>query len=279
MSTSSSLIQLPGIALVTGASQGIGRATALGFAAAGVRGLVLSARNDAKLEETAAKAKELATNSSFETLVVVGDISQEDDIVNVIKKAVEKFGKIDYAVNNAGYIAQKFIPFAAVSTEELDKMSNTNARGSFLCTREEIKAMLQQPLKDVKGLTSTTASAERGCIVNVSSATALGAMPMSGSYIPTTWSRLGMTKSAAVDHGAEGIRVNSLLAGYTVSDGFMSHPDATAELGASLTNSNPMKRLATPEEISDAVIFLCSPLARYVTGHGLVVDGGHSSMI
>jgi NAD(P)-dependent dehydrogenase (short-subunit alcohol dehydrogenase family) len=83
----------------------------------------------------------------------------------------------------------------------------------------------------------------------------------------------------AVDHGAEGIRVNSLLAGYTVSDGFMSHPDATAELGASLTNSNPMKRLATPEEIADAVIFLCSPLARYITGHGLVVDGGHSSMI
>jgi NAD(P)-dependent dehydrogenase (short-subunit alcohol dehydrogenase family) len=82
--------------------QGIGRATALGFAAAGVRGLVLSARNDAKLEETAAKAKELATNSGFETLVVVGDISQEDDIVNVIKKAAEKFGKIDYAVNNAG---------------------------------------------------------------------------------------------------------------------------------------------------------------------------------
>jgi NAD(P)-dependent dehydrogenase (short-subunit alcohol dehydrogenase family) len=77
-------------------------------------------------------------------------------------------------------------------------MSNTNARGSFLCTREEIKAMLNQPLKDVKGLTSTTASAERGCIVNVSSATALGAMPMSGSYIPTTWSRLGMTKSAGM---------------------------------------------------------------------------------
>ncbi|VUC36675.1 unnamed protein product [Clonostachys rosea] len=276
---STSIINLPGIALVTGASQGIGRATALGFAVAGVSGLVLSARNKDKLEETAAKAKELATNSSFETLVVVGDISQENDIVNLIKKTVEKFGKIDYAVNNAGYIAQRFIPFASISTEELDRVSNTNARGSFLCTREEIKVMLNQPLKDVKGLTGTTASAERGCIVNVSSAAALGAMPMTGSYIPTTWSRLGMTKSAAVDHSAEGIRVNSLLAGYTVSDGFISHPDATAELGASLTNLNPMKRLATPEEIADAVIFLCSPLARYITGHGLTVDGGHSITI
>lgn len=83
--------------------------------------------------------------------------------------------------------------------------------------------------------------------------------------------------SEALEYAAEGIRVNSLLAGYTVTDGFMAHPDATAELGASLTNRNPMKRLATSGEVADAIIFLCSPLARYITGHGLAVEGGHTS--
>lgn len=78
----------------------------------------------------------------------------------------------------------------------MDAVANTNARGSFLCTREEIKIMLKQARKDVKGLTGSTLEAERGCIVNVSSEAALGAMPFSGSYVPTTWSRLGMTKAA-----------------------------------------------------------------------------------
>jgi NAD(P)-dependent dehydrogenase (short-subunit alcohol dehydrogenase family) len=183
-----------------------------------VKGLVLSARNGARLEQTAKEARQLATNPDFETLVVLCDISNEGEIVNLITKSVEKFGVIDYAVNNAGvrdvqsntesesaqsltkkeikFIAQKAIPFATISTEEMDKLANTNARGSFLCTREQIKVMLTQPRKDIKGLTSTTNEAERGCIVNVSSQTALGAMPYCGSYVPTTWSRLGMTKSA-----------------------------------------------------------------------------------
>lgn len=182
---------------------------------------MLSARNGARLEQVAEEARQLATNPDFETLVILCDICNEEEIVNLITKSVEKFDVIDYAVNNAGvrniqanpasesawvltkksstkFIAQKAIPFATITTEEMDQLANTNARGSFLCTREQIKAMLTQPRKDIKGLTSTTTEAERGCIVNVSSLTALGAMPYSGSYVPTTWSRLGMTKSAGV---------------------------------------------------------------------------------
>ncbi|KAH7193979.1 uncharacterized protein B0J16DRAFT_370009 [Fusarium flagelliforme] len=271
------IINLPGVALVTGASKGIGRATSLAFAVAGVKGLVLSARNKAELQDTAAKAKAVATNPDFDTLIVLCDISREKDIIDLVAQAVEKFGKIDYAVNNAGLIAQKFIPFVNIPTEEIDELANVNARGSFLCTREEIKVMLKQPRKDLQGLTDITREAERGCIVNVSSEFALGGMPFGGSYGHTTWSRLGMTKTAALEYAAEGIRVNSLLAGYTVTDGFMAHPDATAELGASLTTKNPMKRLAAPGEVADAIIFLCSPLARYITGHGLAVEGGHTS--
>jgi NAD(P)-dependent dehydrogenase (short-subunit alcohol dehydrogenase family) len=189
-------------------------------------------------------------------------------------------------------------PFASIPTEEIDKLSNTNARGSFLCTREQVKLMLKQPRKNITGLTGTSPESERGCIVNVSSEAALGAMFYSGSYVHTTWSRLGMTKSAgmfsikkshdqdcdvlmnpnnqALDHGADGIRVNSLLAGYTVTDGFMAHPDGTPEFGEIIASKNPMKRIATPEEAADAIIFLCSPVARFVNGHGLSVDGGHS---
>lgn len=117
---------------IPNSGQGIGRATALGFAAAGVKGLVLSARNDAKLVETATKAKELATNSSFETLVVVGDISQEDDIANVIKKAVEKFGKIDYAVNNAGV---RLVQYFCTVSSQTSVSSNTQIVSLVYCTK------------------------------------------------------------------------------------------------------------------------------------------------
>lgn len=87
--------------------------------------------------------------------------------------------------------------------------------------------------------------------------------------------RLTSLLFSALDHAADGIRVNCLLPGYTVTDGFLSHPDASTTAKTALTRGNPMKRLATPEDAADAILFLCSPLARYVTGHGLSVDGGH----
>jgi NAD(P)-dependent dehydrogenase (short-subunit alcohol dehydrogenase family) len=175
------------------------------------------------------------------------------------------------------YIAQKRTPFAETTTEQLDELSRTNARGSFLCTREEISAMLRQPRKTMTGLSGSTPDVERGCIVNVSSVAALAAMAQSGSYVPTNWSRYGMTKSAAVDHAQDGIRVNSLLVGYTVTEGFLAHPDGTPELAQALIDMNPSKRLAMPDEAADAIVFLCSPLARYVNGTGLVLDGGRSA--
>jgi NAD(P)-dependent dehydrogenase (short-subunit alcohol dehydrogenase family) len=93
-------------------------------------------------------------------------------------------------------IAQKFIPFSDITTEEADKLTNTNQRGSFLCCREEVRAMLKQPRKDIQGLSGSTPACERGCIVNVASATSLASMFHSGSYVPTAWGRYGMTKSA-----------------------------------------------------------------------------------
>ncbi|KAH9215891.1 hypothetical protein DL95DRAFT_499368 [Leptodontidium sp. 2 PMI_412] len=201
-------LNLSGVALVTGASKGIGRAICLAFAVSGVRGLVLSGRNQGDLQAAATDAQALATNPEFAFLVVPGDVGVEADIINLMSKSVEHFGRIDYAVNNAGFIAQKFRAFADVPTEELDALTNVNQRGTFLCTREEIKAMKKQDLQDAKGITATAPKVERGSIVNISSAAALSLLAYSGSYTPTTWARNGMTKCAALDHAVDGIRVN-----------------------------------------------------------------------
>jgi NAD(P)-dependent dehydrogenase (short-subunit alcohol dehydrogenase family) len=177
------------------------------------------------------------------------------------------------------YITPRFVPFAETTTAKMDELERTNARGSFLCTREEIRSMLRQPRKTMTGLVGSTPEVERGCIVNISSIATQASPAYSAAYVPSTWSRYGMSKSAAVDHAQDGIRVNALVVGYTVTEGMMDHPNVQGVINPVLVERNPSGRLATPEEQADAVVFLCSPLARFVNGTGLVVDGGHSAFL
>ena len=236
------------VVLVTGAGRGIGRATALAFASAGASVVVLD-RNGTAAEETAALAGDATA--------VQGDVTVAADLERAVAAAVERFGGLDWAVNNAGITLHTKVRAAEITEDEWRRVIDVNLTGVFLGMRAELPAMLERG---------------GGAIVNISSVAGLvGSSAADAAYSAAKHGIIGLTKTAALDYATLGIRVNAICPGpvNTAMLGDARHMEAFFE------KASPMERIAKPEEIAAAAVWLCSDAASFVTGAALPVDGGY----
>ena len=240
------------VALVTGGTSGIGRATAIAFGAAGAK-VVFSGRREVEGEETAA----LIRDTGAECLFVRSDISDEAEIQALVEKTIATYGRLDCAFNNAG-IEPSLKPLHEQSIEDFDKLMSINVRGLFLCMRYEIQQMLNQ---------------RSGVIINNSSMGGLIAFPGISPYIASKHAVMGLTRSAALDYAKQGIRINAVNPGL-IATAMMDRlrSGSTDDVGSTV----PMGRMGQAAEIAQAVVFLCSDAASYITGQPLVIDGGYT---
>jgi len=237
------------VAVVTGASRGIGRETALALAEAGAKVAVV-ARTQALVEETAA----LARAKGVEAIALTADIGVAEQAAQVIEAALAKFGHIDILVNNAGIARDNLL--LRMKEEEWDEVMRTNLKGIFNCTKAVARPMLKQ-----KG----------GKIINISSV--VGVMGNAGqcNYAAAKAGIIGFTKSAARELASRGITVNAVAPGFITTDMTAALTD---ELRQKSLSSIPLARFGAPGDVAQAVLFLAGPGADYITGHVLHVDGG-----
>ena len=247
------------VALVTGGTTGIGRATAIAFGAAGAK-VVFSGRRDAEGEKTA----KLIRETGAECLYVHSDASNEEDIKALVQKTVATYGRLDFAFNNAGFGTVPK-PLHEQSIEDFDSTIATNLRGVFLCMKYEIQQMLTQGA---------------GVIINNSSVWGLIGAPGMGPYTASKHAVMGLTRSAALDYAKQGIRINAVNPGYIRGTELVT-PKSLQEMGMTLeqfdsmlSSSVPMGHRGQPEEIAATVVFLCSDAASYITGQSFAIDGG-----
>ncbi len=248
------------VALVTGAASGIGRVTAAAFAREGARVIVTTDVNVLGAEETV----RLIEDAGGEARFVKCDVSKERDVETLIAKGIEAYGSIDYAFNNVGVGPDGrrigVFPIADCPLETWDKTIDVNLKGVFLCMKHEIRQMLKQG---------------KGAIVNTSSVGGLRPIPGFGPYAASKSGLIALTKTAALECATSGIRVNVICPGLTART-LLSDNLSSAEPGAkdSLLQVVPMKRMGEPEEIAEAVMWLCSDAASFITGHVMPIDGG-----
>ncbi|MFI1970050.1 short-chain dehydrogenase [Streptomyces cinnamoneus] len=242
------------IALITGASSGIGAAAARVFSREGAT-VVLAARREDRLRELVAEL----TGRGGEAAYVVADVARREDTKRAVDFAVARYGRLDCAFNNAGW-GEGRTPLHLMDDDVYDRIMDTNARGVWNCLRDEIAAMLD--------------SGKGGSIVNNSSVGGLLATPVAAPYVASKHAVIGLTKAAAAEYAASGIRVNSVAPGTTrsevVADWFAQNPGIEAALHA----ATPQPRTAEPEEIAEAAAWLLSDRASFVTGLTMPVDGG-----
>ncbi len=234
------------VALVTGAGSGIGRASALAFAREGAR-VVVSDIIDEGGEETVRLIEAVGGAASF----VRADVSRAAEVQALVDEVVRSHGRLDYAHNNAGILGA-MASTADCTEDDWDRTIAINLKGVWLCMRSEIPQMLTQG---------------GGAIVNTSSAAGLVAFRGLSAYVASKHGVAGLTKAAALDYARDGIRVNA------VCPGFIDTPLVEGVTSGDLGRILPVGRLGTPEEVADAVVWLCSEGASYVTGHTMVVDG------
>lgn len=245
------------IALVTGGSSGIGRATAFAFAGAGAK-VAIGDIDDAGGQETLRQIE----HAGGEAIYIHADMRDEDAVRTMVETTVARFGRLDLAFNNAG-ISGGARPDEFWDSAIFEDTFAINARGVFYCLKHEIAQMLKQ---DPIG-------SARGAIVNTASVSGM-AGPGHPSYVGAKHAVVGMTKTVAMAYATQGIRVNAVCPGAIdtpmVQKVMRNNPETIKLIGA----MHPMNRIGQAEEIADAVLFLCSDRASFITGHPLAVDGG-----
>ena len=243
------------VALMTGGSSGIGRATALAFAREGAK-VVFGDINVEGGEETVRMIAEAGEQAIF----IKTDVSKADEVEHMVNKAIETYGRLDCAFNNAGIEGTILVPTADYTEEVWDQVISINLKGVWLCMKYEIPQMLKLGC---------------GAIVNTSSAVGLVGGSLAGSaYVASKHGVVGLTRAAALEYAEQGIRVNSVCPGVIrtpiTERLFQDDPELEARFAA----RQPVGRLGTPEDVAEAVVWLCSDAAAFVTGHGMAVDGG-----
>jgi len=252
------------VALVTGGSSGIGRATALLFAREGAR-VVIAARHAPRGQGVTREIRDAGGAAAF----VQTDVGKPVDVERMVTEAVRHFGRLDYAVNNAAAYSGAFALTADFSEAEYDETMAVDLKGVWLGMKYEIKQMLAQ-------------EPAGGAIVNTSSVNGLGGVPMASIYAAAKAGILGLTKSAAMEYGLKGIRINSLVAGAfdtpmlrkSMERSSGGDAEKQEKVEASYKAMIASGRIGNPSEAAEAIVWLCSDSASYVTGHSMIVDGG-----
>jgi NAD(P)-dependent dehydrogenase (short-subunit alcohol dehydrogenase family) len=244
------------VAFITGAANGIGRATALAFAGKGAS-VVVADVNEQGIQETV----RLIEERGGKALAVRCDVAQAADVKAALAKTVETFGRLDFAFNNAGIEPKKPSPTAEYDQEEWDRIFDINLRGVFLCMKHEIPLILQQG---------------GGAIVNTSSGAGIIGIKGSPAYTAAKHGVIGLTKAAALDYAAQKLRVNAVCPGYIETPMMDRFTGGTPEGRAKVIAEEPVGRMGKPEEIAAAVLWLCSDAAAFMIGHAMVIDGGQT---
>jgi NAD(P)-dependent dehydrogenase (short-subunit alcohol dehydrogenase family) len=245
------------VALVTGAGSGIGQAAAMGFAAKGA-GVVIADLDGA---QGSASARGIES-AGGQALFVETDVASATAVTRLVEQALGRFGRLDYAVNNAG-IQGELKSTAECSEANWDRIIGVNLKGAFLCMKEEIAQMLRQ---------------DGGAIVNVASNFGLVGSVGMPAYSASKHGLLGLTKTAALEYATQNIRVNAVCPGPVqtpmIGKIMAAQPELGDQIVANITARLPVRRMGQPEEIGRAIVWLCSDDASFVTGAILAVDGG-----
>ena len=241
------------VAIVTGGSSGIGRATAIALAKQGVK-VTVAARRAKEGEETVRLVKEAGSEGVF----VKTDVANEDDVRSLVERSTKSYGRLDYAFNNAG-IEEIMTPLTDQKSEIFDQIMNVNVKGVWLSMKYEIPEMIKSG---------------GGAIVNNSSVAGIMGFPQMPIYIASKHAVLGLTKSAALEYAKSGIRINAIAPGAVETDMAKRVFGDNHQVLETLTSMHPIGRIADPEEIDNAVVWLLSDKASFVLGHTLLVDGG-----
>jgi len=240
------------ICLVTGGGSGIGRATVLRMASEGAEAIFVAGRREAELEAAAVACRELGT----EAIAVQTDITREEDVVRLVGAAIERYGRLDVAFNNAGF-QERRAPLEQQGADIYDSVFDTNVRALFLCLRHQLPAMLAQGRGSI--------------VVNASVSGMRNPNPGFSLYSASKAAAISLTRSAAMENAPRGIRINAIAPGRVVTDMMLR-----AGVGdvATVAAGLPLRRMGTPDEVAEAVVWLSSDASSYVVGHVLAADGG-----
>ena len=228
------------VAIVTGGSQGIGAAIADALAAAGATVVIA----DLAPPEGGIRA----------------DVSSEEDVTAMVAEALSRHGRIDILVNNAGlYASLAMRPFDEIPLDEWRQVMDVNVASMFLTCRAVVPAMREQG---------------RGKIVNISSGTPFRGVPFLLHYVTSKGAIIALTRALAKELGKDGIHVNCVAPGFTMTEGVEAHPEVVEKLRDVSVAARTIQRDQVPEDVAGAVVFLCSPAADFITGQTMVIDGG-----
>lgn len=239
------------VAVVTGGGSGLGRACAVALGAAGADVMVADVDADGGAETVSL----VAGSAEF----VATDVTDPDAVAAMVGRTVERFGRLDAAVNNAGTTGPG-APVADYALEDWNRTLALNLTGVFLCMKHEIPAMI--------------ASGDGGAIVNMSSGAGLVGFPGLPAYVASKHGVVGLTRAAALEYVGAGIRVNAVCPGSTRTPMLEAFMGGDPTIEKMMEKAAPIGRLGRPEEIAEAVVWLCSDAASFVVGHALAVDGG-----
>jgi len=242
------------VALVTGASSGIGRATARAFTREGYATILADIHEQEGRDAALECAKDGATCRFIRC-----DVSNESSVHDLFAEIVSSFGRLDVAFNNAGTLGD-MAPTAESSAESFDRVIAVNLRGVWLCLREELRQMAKQETG--------------GAIVNCSSVAGLVGLPGIPAYVASKHGVIGLTRTAALETARQKIRVNAVCPGAIETPMLGQLMSGMPAGRQGVVDTEPVGRIGTPDEIASAVVWLCSPAASFVTGHAMAVDGG-----
>ncbi|MGK0443486.1 MAG: NAD(P)-dependent dehydrogenase (short-subunit alcohol dehydrogenase family) [Bermanella sp.] len=245
------------VAIVTGASAGIGKATAIAFAQGGAKVVVA----DINQQDGEAVVNEI-TQAGGTAMFVPCDVTNDQQVMSLVDATIEAYGKLDIAFNNAGIEIEQS-KLADGEEPVFDKIMDVNVKGVWRCMKYQIPAMLKNG---------------GGSIVNTASVAGLGAAPKMAIYSASKHAVIGLTKSAAVEYGKKGIRVNAVCPAVIDTEMFRRAAESDPRKAEYVAGMHPVGRIGKVEEIAEAVMYLCSPNSGFTTGIALPVDGGHTSV-
>ncbi|MGN7398805.1 3-oxoacyl-[acyl-carrier-protein] reductase [Cytobacillus praedii] len=238
------------VALVTGASRGIGREIALGLAKQGADVVVNYSGSEERANQVVAEIKELGRNA----IAVQCDVSNGESVGNMVKATIDTYGKLDILVNNAGITKDNLL--MRMKEEEWDDVININLKGVFLCTKAVTRQMMKQ---------------RSGRIINISSIVGVSGNPGQANYVAAKSGVIGLTKTTAKELSSRGITVNAIAPGFITTD---MTDKLTEDVKDQMLKQIPLARFGEPSDIANVVVFLASEDSRYMTGQTLHVDGG-----